>query len=132
MASDLVEGNPNGDTRPRVGWRGRKADPALSGSRDDFVWVFEISGAAPPSHHEGTWAGSDSLRQSPIYFPSEGGTLRGVARPGPIVWSRICVADHALHMDVGRGEADRLSEKVAVRHLRNGAMSHRLLVRIHG
>ena len=78
--------------------------------REEFVWVFEISGAAPPSHHEGGWAGSDSLRQPPMFFPSGGGTLRGVARPGPIVWSRIYVEDGALHMDIGRGEAIRLPD----------------------
>jgi hypothetical protein len=89
----------------------RWGDADLSGSCEDFVWVFEISGAAPPSHHEGGWAGSDSMRQPAMYFPSGGGTLRGVAKAGPIVWSRIYVADDRLHMDIGRGEAVALPEK---------------------
>jgi len=76
----------------------------------DFVWLFEISGAAPPAHHEGGWAGSESLRQPPMFFPFGGGTLRGVAKAGEIIWSRIFVADGALHMDIGRGQAVRLSE----------------------
>ncbi|WP_372840570.1 fucose isomerase [Phaeovulum sp.] len=84
-------------------------DFALDGQRE-FVWLFEISGAAPPAHHVGGWAGSDSVRQPPMYFPSGGGTLRGVARPGDIVWSRIFVEGGALHMDLGRGRAVALPE----------------------
>lgn len=82
-----------------------------STGEDRFVWVFEISGAAPPAHHEGGWAGSDSLRQPPMYFPLGGGTLRGVAKPGEIIWSRIFVEDGALHMDIGRGQAVRLPDE---------------------
>ena len=88
----------------------RWGDSDRSGSRDDFVWVLEISGAAPPAHHEGGWQGSESLRQPPMFFPAGGGTLRGIARPGEIVWSRIFVADNALHMDIGRGQAVSLPE----------------------
>lgn len=76
----------------------------------EFVWVFEISGAAPPAHHPGGWAGSDSVRQPAMYFPAGGGTLRGVARPGEIIWSRIFVEGGALHMDIGRGRAVVLPE----------------------
>ena len=36
--------------------------------------------------------------------------MRGVAKAGEIIWSRIFVADGALHMDIGRGQAVRLSE----------------------
>lgn len=88
----------------------RWGDVDRSGSRDDFVWVFEISGAVPPAHHEGGWAGSESLRQPPMFFPAGGGTLRGVARSGEIVWSRIFVMDNALHMDIGRGQAVSLPD----------------------
>ncbi|MCO5731387.1 fucose isomerase [Rhizobium sp. SSA_523] len=86
----------------------RWGDLDASGSTDDFVWVFEISGAAPPAHHDGGWAGSDSLRQPPMFFPAGGGTLRGVARPGEIVWSRIFVDDQRLKMDIGRARAIKL------------------------
>lgn len=88
----------------------RWGDMDRSGSRDDFIWVFEISGAAPPAHHEGGWAGSESLRQPPMFFPAGGGTLRGVAKPGELVWSRIFVQGGALHMDIGRGQAVGLPE----------------------
>jgi hypothetical protein len=89
----------------------RWGDLDASGSRDDFIWVFEISGAAPPAHHVGEWAGSDSLRQPAMYFPNGGGTLRGMAKPGEIIWSRIYVQDDALHMDIGRGQAVELPDE---------------------
>jgi L-fucose isomerase-like protein len=43
-----------------------------------------------------------------MYFPKGGSTLRGVARPGEIIWSRIYVQDGHLHLDIGRGEAIEL------------------------
>ena len=64
--------------------------------------MFEISGAAPPAHHVDGWRGTDSLRQPPMYFGLGGGTVRGVAKPGEIVWSRIFVAEGRLNMDLGR------------------------------
>ncbi|MDP3862568.1 MAG: fucose isomerase [Phaeovulum sp.] len=78
--------------------------------KSEFVWLFEISGAAPPAHHLGGWAGSESLRQPAMYFPAGGGSLRGVAKPGEIIWSRIFVEGGALHMDLGRGRAVTLPE----------------------
>ncbi len=69
---------------------------------DDFVWVFLISGAAPASHFVGGYAGARSERQPSMYFPKGGGTLKGVSKPGEIVWSRIFVMDGALHCDLGR------------------------------
>jgi hypothetical protein len=75
---------------------------------DDYVWVFLISGAAPASHFVGGYAGATSVRQPPMYFPAGGGTLRGVSRPGEIVWSRVFVMDGALHVDIGRATAVEL------------------------
>ena len=69
---------------------------------DDFVWVFLISGAAPASHFVGGYAGARSERQPSMYFPKGGGALKGVSKPGEIVWSRIFVMDGALHCDLGR------------------------------
>jgi hypothetical protein len=67
----------------------------------DYVWVFLISGSAPPAHFGG-WAGASSERQPAMYFPSGGGTLKGISKPGEIVWSRIYVEDERLKMDIGR------------------------------
>jgi hypothetical protein len=78
---------------------------------DDFVWVFLISGAAPASHFIGGYTGATSMRQSPMYFRLGGGTLRGVSKPGEIVWSRVYVMDGALHADLGRATVVELPQK---------------------
>ncbi len=96
----------------------RWGDEDLSGTVEDFVWVFEISGAAPPAHYVGGWAGASSMRQPPMYFGLGGGSLRGVSKPGEIVWSRIFIADNALHMDIGRGHVVALPEAETERRLR--------------
>jgi L-fucose isomerase-like protein len=86
----------------------RWGDADRSGTTDDYVWVFEISGSAPPAHFTGGWAGAEGFRQPAMYFPNGGSTLRGISRPGEIVWSRIYVEDDRLKMDVGRGRAIQL------------------------
>jgi hypothetical protein len=104
-------GQPVENTLHDIRW----GDFDRSGSRDEFVWVLEISGGAPPAHHINSWAGSESFRQPPMYFPSGGGTLKGYARPGDIIWSRIYVEDSRLKMDLGRGEAVQLPPQEAQR-----------------
>ena len=84
--------------------------PDASGTTDDYVWVFLISGSAPPAHHIGGYKGTDSLRQPPMYFRLGGGTVRGIAKPGEIVWSRIFVADGRLKMDLGRAKVIALPQ----------------------
>jgi hypothetical protein len=86
----------------------RWGDWDQSGTTDHYVWVLEISGSAPAEHHVGGWAGSEGFRQPAMYFPLGGSTLRGVAKPGEIIWSRIFVQDDELHMDIGRGAAIEL------------------------
>jgi len=78
---------------------------------DEFVWLFEISGAVPPSHLLGGYRGARGERQPPMYFPRGGATIKGVSKPGEIVWSRVYVEGDALHMDIGRGGALRLSDE---------------------
>lgn len=78
--------------------------PDASGTTDEYVWVFLISGSAPPAHHIGGYQGTDSLRQPPMYFRLGGGTVRGIAKPGEIVWSRIFVEGGKLKMDLGRAK----------------------------
>jgi L-fucose isomerase-like protein len=68
----------------------------------EFVWVFEISGAAPPQHFVGGYAGVVSERQPPMYFHLGGGTVKGISKPGEIVWSRIFVDNGVLKADLGR------------------------------
>jgi hypothetical protein len=68
----------------------------------EFVWVFEISGAAPPQHFIGGYAGTVSERQPPMYFRLGGGTVKGISKPGEIVWSRVFVENGQLKADLGR------------------------------
>lgn len=83
----------------------RWADADESGTTKDYVWVFEISGSAPPAHFDGGWGGAEGFRQPAMYFPNGGSTLRGISKPGEIVWSRIYIEDNKLAMDIGRGAA---------------------------
>jgi hypothetical protein len=80
----------------------RWGDWDRSGTVPDYVWVFLISGSAPPAHFIGGWAGASSERQPGMYFPSGGGTLKGISKPGEIVWSRVYVEAGRLRMDLGR------------------------------
>ncbi len=86
----------------------RWGDADASGSTDQYVWVFLISGSAPPAHFIQGWRGATSERQPPMYFPNGGGTLKGISKPGEIVWSRIYIQDGKLKMDLGRAEVLRL------------------------
>jgi hypothetical protein len=88
----------------------RWGDWDKSGTTPDYVWVFLISGSAPPAHHVNGYKGTDSLRQPPMYFRLGGGTVRGVAKPGEIVWSRVFVADGRLKMDLGRAKVITLPQ----------------------
>jgi hypothetical protein len=77
----------------------------------DYVWVLLISGAAPPAHFIGGWKGATSERQPPMYFPLGGGTLKGVSKPGHVVWSRVFIMGGRLHCDIGVAEVVELPEK---------------------
>ena len=88
----------------------RWGDWDKSGTTGEYVWVFLISGSAPPEHHIGGYAGTDSLRQPSMYFRLGGGTVRGIAKPGEIVWSRVFVANGKLKMDLGRAKVITLPQ----------------------
>ncbi|HTG43573.1 MAG TPA: fucose isomerase, partial [Verrucomicrobiae bacterium] len=79
-----------------------------NGSLDEYVWVFLISGAAPPAHFIGGYKGASSERQPSMYFRLGGGTLKGISKPGHIVWSRIFLAGGELHGDLGVAEVVEL------------------------
>lgn len=100
-------GQPRANTLHDLRW----GDADASGTTKEYIWVFLISGSAPADHHVGGWAGSDSLRQPPMYFRLGGGSLRGVAKPGEIVWSRIFIENGKLKMDLGRAKAIALPEE---------------------
>src|SRR5208283_4481098 len=55
----------------------------------------------------------------PMYFRLGGGTARGVAKPGPIVWSRIFVEAGKLGMDIGRAHVVELPREETERRWRD-------------
>lgn len=85
--------------------------PTMVDGVEQYVWVFLISGAVPPSHLSGGYAGTVSERQPPMYFPLGGGTVKGVSKPGEIVWSRVFIADGELHVDIGRATVVQLPDE---------------------
>jgi L-fucose isomerase-like protein len=91
-------GQPVENTLHDVRW----GDWDRTGTVSDYVWVLLISGSAPPAHFVDGWKGASSERQPPMYFPSGGGTLKGISKPGEIVWSRVYVEGGRLAMDLGR------------------------------
>jgi hypothetical protein len=106
-------GQPVETTLHDVRW----GDWDRSGTVPDYVWVFMISGGAPPAHFIDGWRGAVSERQPPMYFRLGGGTLKGVSKPGEIIWSRIYVQDDRLNMDIGRGGVVQLPDQETQRRL---------------
>jgi hypothetical protein len=91
-------GQPVENTLHDIRW----GDVDRSGTVKEYVWVFLISGSAPPAHFIDGWAGASSERQPAMYFNLGGGTLKGISKPGEIVWSRIYISGGKLRMDLGR------------------------------
>jgi hypothetical protein len=110
-------GQPVENTLHDIRW----GDWDQSRSTDQWVWVFEISGGAPPAHFIGGWKGAEGFRQPPMYFRLGGSTLAGVSKPGEIVWSRIWVdgtnGTEKLRMDIGRAQVVKLPDEETRRRL---------------
>jgi L-fucose isomerase-like protein len=97
-------GQPAENTLHDLRW----GDWDKSGTTKEYVWVFEISGSAPPSHFVDGWKGASGERQPAMYFRLGGSTLKGISKPGEIVWSRIYIEKGKLNMDIGRAKAIEL------------------------
>jgi hypothetical protein len=110
-------GEPVENTLHDIRW----GDWDQSRTTDQWVWVFEISGGAPPAHFVGGWKGAEGHRQPPMYFRLGGSTLAGVSKPGEIVWSRIWIDNRngaeRLCMDIGRAQVVQLPEQETRRRL---------------
>jgi hypothetical protein len=55
----------------------------------------------PPAHFAKGYADATSERQPPMYFRLGGGTIKGISKPGHVVWSRIYVEPSGLKADIG-------------------------------
>lgn len=89
----------------------RWGDRDQSGTTDQYVWVFEISGAVPPSHFRDGWKGATGERQPAMFFRLGGSTIKGISKPGEVVWSRVFIEQGTLCMDLGRAAAIELPER---------------------
>jgi L-fucose isomerase-like protein len=79
-----------------------------------FLWEMLNSGScsAYAFNHDGnSLTGVHSYRQPKGYFPVPGGTFCGESLAGPITWARAYVSGGRLCMDVGEGEAVKVSPK---------------------
>jgi L-fucose isomerase-like protein len=103
----LAMGQPVETTLHDLRW----GDFDQSGTVEDYVWVFLISGSAPPAHFPNGWASACSERQPYMYFKLGGGTLKGISKPGEIVWSRVFIEDDELKMDIGRAGVVQLPQE---------------------
>ena len=107
-------GFPPENTLHDLRWGQQYQDDSL----DAYVWVFLISGAAPPAHFIDGYGGASSERQPPMYFRLGGGTLKGISKPGHIVWSRVFVMNDELHCDLGVAEVVQLPREETERRWR--------------
>lgn len=99
----------------------RFGDEDRSGQHPGFYWVAEISGSAPAEHCAKGWNGCEGFRQPSMYFRLGGSTLRNIAKPGYVVYSRLRVmgervgggpcakTKQTLRLDVGVGRSVKLS-----------------------
>jgi L-fucose isomerase-like protein len=81
----------------------------------NFVWILEISGAAPPEHFVDGYNDAVSQRQPAMYFRKGGGSLKGNSKPGDVVWSRVFVEDGRLKADLGLAKVIALPDEELAR-----------------
>jgi hypothetical protein len=79
----------------------RYGESVVQGTATPFVWTLEISGSVPPAHFETGYLEAVSERQPPMYFRLGGGTIKGISKPGSVVWSRVFVEPGGLKADLG-------------------------------
>jgi hypothetical protein len=97
-------GQPTASTQQDVRW----GDWDQTGTVEDFVWVYLLSGSNPADHFIGGWRGAEGLRQPGMYFPLGGSTMRGICKPGEIIWSRTFEVQGQLCLHIGRGKVVKL------------------------
>jgi hypothetical protein len=97
---------PAEGTRHSLSWGRHYTGPDASGrERDEFIWSLQVDGAAPPAHFARGFAGAVSERQPVFFSKNGGGGIKGLCKPGWIVWSRVFVEKGRLCFDTGLGES---------------------------
>ena len=75
---------------------------------DEYVWVFVISGAAPPAHFIGGWAGAKRSPAADVLPAGRRHAARASPSPARSSGRGSMWPNGALHMDIGRGEVVEL------------------------
>ena len=70
------------------------------------------------------WLPASSERQPPMYFPLGGGTLKGISKPGSVVWSRIYIEDGRLKCDLGSASSYDKRDFSTESRSRSSGVSH--------
>ena len=84
-----------------------------------FVWVLEISGSVPPAHFATGYKEAVGERQPPMYFRLGGSTIKGISKPGEVVWSRIYIEAGKLKADMGLAKSVALPREESERRWAN-------------
>src|ERR1022692_3364108 len=71
-----------------------------------FVFFFFFSSRRRHTRLQGDW--SSDVCSSDLYFRLGGGTIKGISKPGEIVWSRIYLEKGKLWADIGRAKVIEL------------------------
>src|SRR5690606_18119854 len=79
--------------------------------KEEFVWVFLISGAVPAARFARGYADASSMREPPMLCTKGGGTLRAASRPARIVRARTYREQDELWCDIGAGRAVELPKE---------------------
>ena len=48
-----------------------------------------------------------------MYFPLGGSTIKGISKPGCVVWSRVFIAKNKINCDLGLGESVAVPDEIA-------------------
>lgn len=68
-----------------------------------------------------------------MYFPLGAGSLKGIGKPGEIVWSRVFQEGGALHVDMGLGTVVELHAEETERRWRQATYEWPIVhARLHG
>jgi hypothetical protein len=68
-----------------------------------------------------------------MYFRLGGGTLKGVCKPGAVVWSRVFVEGDSVHVDMGRASSVELPAEETERRWKEASTEWPIMhVVLHG